>query len=577
MLSERLKKITAILLIMTLVFSLSACTGAMDEKETSESKQASAATEEKQNKDKTEKKANNDMDEKDDDDDTDDKQDAEKDNSDKEDSNKTANATVIKDGKKVTLTEQEKKDFTIDGYQLGEIPPIPYIEVPNLKEHKFKETYSDEQKRVINAIKDSFDSSDGISVEPAIFSGGEMVYAPFLNDSNNLHFENTNGNDSTKIDQYDDGSKHYKDKDGNSSTKVDQYSDGSKEYENVDGTNRTKINKFSDGSEQYVNKDGNSSTKINKYSDGSKEYENVDGTDRTKINKFSDGSEQYIDESGTSVIKINKYSDGSQQYESNSGTDRVKINKYSDNSEQYLIEEGTSVIKINKYSDGTQQYEDSIGTKTTKINIYTKEKARYKSQQTTSTIKYEYFDKNNAEYEDDELKIKIADGIATIKNKDNDEEIEVKALPLAEVPMIGAFPDISEIPDIGDIGDFEVRGFRVIFDDAILFDFDKHELRPEGKEIIKLLVNQVNNLNITEIEVHGHTDSISDEAYNQTLSEKRASSVDAFAKEAGLSASTKSIGYGESKPVAPNSNLDGSDNPSGRQANRRVEVFIPVK
>jgi OOP family OmpA-OmpF porin len=34
------------------------------------------------------------------------------------------------------------------------------------------------------------------------------------------------------------------------------------------------------------------------------------------------------------------------------------------------------------------------------------------------------------------------------------------------------------------------------------------------------------------------------------------------------------VGYGETKPVAPNQ-LNGKDNPAGRQANRRVEIFIP--
>ena len=33
-------------------------------------------------------------------------------------------------------------------------------------------------------------------------------------------------------------------------------------------------------------------------------------------------------------------------------------------------------------------------------------------------------------------------------------------------------------------------------------------------------------------------------------------------------------GYGESRPVAPNTNPDGSDNPEGRQKNRRVEIVI---
>ncbi len=47
-------------------------------------------------------------------------------------------------------------------------------------------------------------------------------------------------------------------------------------------------------------------------------------------------------------------------------------------------------------------------------------------------------------------------------------------------------------------------------------------------------------------------------------------------KKDGVTATLDSQGFGESKPVAPNTNADGSDNPAGRQANRRVEIFIPA-
>ena len=33
-------------------------------------------------------------------------------------------------------------------------------------------------------------------------------------------------------------------------------------------------------------------------------------------------------------------------------------------------------------------------------------------------------------------------------------------------------------------------------------------------------------------------------------------------------------GYGESRPIAPNTNEDGSDNPEGRARNRRTELNV---
>ena len=47
-------------------------------------------------------------------------------------------------------------------------------------------------------------------------------------------------------------------------------------------------------------------------------------------------------------------------------------------------------------------------------------------------------------------------------------------------------------------------------------------------------------------------------------------------KKDGVTTTMNATGYGESKPVAPNENADGSDNPAGRALNRRVEIFIPA-
>lgn len=73
------------------------------------------------------------------------------------------------------------------------------------------------------------------------------------------------------------------------------------------------------------------------------------------------------------------------------------------------------------------------------------------------------------------------------------------------------------------------------------------------------------------MEISGHTDNIGDDAQNQTLSEKRATSVKDFLVTAGCNADkliTK--GFGKSKPVASN------DNEKGRAKNRRVELkFVP--
>jgi len=71
------------------------------------------------------------------------------------------------------------------------------------------------------------------------------------------------------------------------------------------------------------------------------------------------------------------------------------------------------------------------------------------------------------------------------------------------------------------------------------------------------------------IEIQGYTDSIGSEAYNKELSQRRADTVKAYLVSKGIDAARiKSMGYGESRAVAPN------DTPEGRALNRRVIIKI---
>jgi outer membrane protein OmpA-like peptidoglycan-associated protein len=78
-----------------------------------------------------------------------------------------------------------------------------------------------------------------------------------------------------------------------------------------------------------------------------------------------------------------------------------------------------------------------------------------------------------------------------------------------------------------------------------------------------------------KVEISGHTDSKGNTIYNQKLSEERAQAVVTRLTENGISADhMKAKGYGKTMPVAPNKNANGSDDPEGRQLNRRVELKI---
>jgi outer membrane protein OmpA-like peptidoglycan-associated protein len=78
-----------------------------------------------------------------------------------------------------------------------------------------------------------------------------------------------------------------------------------------------------------------------------------------------------------------------------------------------------------------------------------------------------------------------------------------------------------------------------------------------------------------KIELGSHTDSVDTDAYNLDLSQRRAASAVKYIVQNGI-APDRIVpkGYGESKPIARNTNPDGTDNAVGRQKNRRTEIKI---
>ena len=112
----------------------------------------------------------------------------------------------------------------------------------------------------------------------------------------------------------------------------------------------------------------------------------------------------------------------------------------------------------------------------------------------------------------------------------------------------------------------------------IYFEFDSDVLLDSAKVSIDttLIVLLNDNPNL-KIRIQAHTDSKGKDAYNLNLSKKRAASIVRYLILKGINKRNLiSEGYGENNPVAPNNHPDGTDNPEGRQMNRRVE-FVVVK
>jgi outer membrane protein OmpA-like peptidoglycan-associated protein len=107
-----------------------------------------------------------------------------------------------------------------------------------------------------------------------------------------------------------------------------------------------------------------------------------------------------------------------------------------------------------------------------------------------------------------------------------------------------------------------------------LFDFDKAFFNPRAEVTLKALGPLLTKEGKHLITVEGHTDSIGSVEYNQDLSERRANAVQYWLVDHKFVNAATVTGYGRNRPVAPNTKKDGSDNPPGRQLNRRVEVVV---
>ncbi len=107
---------------------------------------------------------------------------------------------------------------------------------------------------------------------------------------------------------------------------------------------------------------------------------------------------------------------------------------------------------------------------------------------------------------------------------------------------------------------------------GITFAYDSAAVQPQFQRTLDQVASTLAEYNQTYIDVYGHTDSTGSDAYNQTLSERRATSVADYLSSHGVQAARIGTrGYGETQPIASN------DTEDGRAANRRVEVkIVPI-
>ena len=113
------------------------------------------------------------------------------------------------------------------------------------------------------------------------------------------------------------------------------------------------------------------------------------------------------------------------------------------------------------------------------------------------------------------------------------------------------------------------EGILVTFDSGILFDYDSAALKPAARDNLRKLVTSLQKYPGNNVVLVGHTDADGADAYNQTLSERRAKAAADYLVTQGVARSSiDATGRGETEPVGSN------DTAAGKAQNRRVEIAI---
>ncbi|MDB2674251.1 OmpA family protein, partial [Akkermansiaceae bacterium] len=109
----------------------------------------------------------------------------------------------------------------------------------------------------------------------------------------------------------------------------------------------------------------------------------------------------------------------------------------------------------------------------------------------------------------------------------------------------------------------------------LYFGFDEDGLTPRTQRQLDIVAGLLKIDPDKKLTLSGHTDSLGTDQYNDELSGRRAGAVQKYLLGVGVPRQQiVAMAEGEAKPRRPNATADGEDNPSGRRANRRTEIYL---
>ncbi len=110
---------------------------------------------------------------------------------------------------------------------------------------------------------------------------------------------------------------------------------------------------------------------------------------------------------------------------------------------------------------------------------------------------------------------------------------------------------------------------------ALYFEFDEDVMNPRTRRQLEIVTQILRSDPGKKITLSGHTDAMGTKLYNNSLSSRRAAVVRDYLTKAGVAAAQiVTVAKGDSQPRRPNLTETGGDNPEGRRANRRTEIYL---
>jgi outer membrane protein OmpA-like peptidoglycan-associated protein/cytochrome c553 len=116
---------------------------------------------------------------------------------------------------------------------------------------------------------------------------------------------------------------------------------------------------------------------------------------------------------------------------------------------------------------------------------------------------------------------------------------------------------------------------QIVALEPIRFAYASAVISSDAQPILDQVARVMAERPSVRLRVEGHTDSKGSDAYNRPLSEERARAVVAALVQKGVDGKRlRAVGFGSSRPIAANTNPDGTDNVAGQERNRRTEFHI---